>query len=36
MPGGATPWDPNNWETHPNVLKLRYAQPVGRYQHIAD
>ena len=35
MPGDATPWDPNDWEQHiQKVLKLRYAQPVGRYQHI--
>ena len=37
MPGDATPWDPNDWEQHiQKVLKLRYAQPVGSYQHIAD
>ena len=32
-----TPWDPNEWEQHiQKVLKLRYGQPVGSYQHIAD
>ncbi len=37
MPGDVTPWDPNEWEQHiQKVLKLRYAQPVGSYQHIAD
>jgi hypothetical protein len=37
MPGDATPWDPKEWERHiQRVLKLRYAQPVGSYQHIAD
>ena len=37
MPGDATPWDGNEWERHiQRVLKLRYAQPVGSYQHIAD
>jgi hypothetical protein len=37
MPGDASPWDPNDWERHiQSVLKLRYAQPVGSYQHIAD
>src|SRR5579863_3930355 len=37
MPGDATPWDPNDWEQHiQRALKLRYAQPVGSYQHIAD
>jgi len=36
MPGDATPWDPNDWEKHiQRALKLRYAQPVGTYQHIA-
>jgi hypothetical protein len=36
MPGDATPWDPNDWEKHiQKALKLRYAQPVGTYQHIA-
>ncbi len=35
MPGDVTPWDPNEWEQHiQKVLKLRYAQPVGSYQHI--
>jgi hypothetical protein len=35
MPGDVTPWDPNDWEQHiQQVLKLRYAQPVGSYQHI--
>lgn len=29
------PWDPNEWEKHiQKVLKVRYAQPVGCYQHI--
>ncbi|MEQ1886596.1 MAG: hypothetical protein ABL967_16145 [Bryobacteraceae bacterium] len=37
MPGDVSPWDPNDWERHiQSVLKLRYAQPVGSYQHIAD
>lgn len=37
MPGDATPWDGKEWERHiQRVLKLRYAQPVGSYQHIAD
>jgi hypothetical protein len=37
MPGDVSPWDPNEWEQHiQKVLKLRYAQPVGSYQHIAD
>lgn len=37
MPGDATPWDGKDWERHiQRVLKLRYAQPVGSYQHIAD
>jgi hypothetical protein len=37
MPGDASPWDPKEWERHiQSVLKLRYAQPVGSYQHIAD
>ncbi len=36
MPGDATPWDPNDWEKHiQKALKLRYALPVGTYQHIA-
>jgi hypothetical protein len=36
MPGDATPWDPNDWEKHiQKALKLRYAHPVGIYQHIA-
>jgi hypothetical protein len=36
MPGDISPWDPNDWEHHiQSVLKLRYAQPVGSYQHIA-
>jgi len=36
MPGDASPWDPNVWEKHiQRALKLRYAQPVGTYQHIA-
>lgn len=36
MPGDARPWDPNDWEKHiQKVLKVRYAQPVGYYQHIA-
>jgi hypothetical protein len=35
MPGDAKPWDPNDWEKHiQKVLKVRYAQPVGCYQHI--
>ena len=35
MPGDATPWDPNDWEKHiQRVLKVRYAKPVGCYQHI--
>jgi hypothetical protein len=35
MPGEITPWDPNDWEQHiQQMLKLRYAQPVGSYQHI--
>src|SRR5260370_486660 len=35
MPGEVTPWDPNEWEQHiQQVLKVRYAQPVGSYQHI--
>src|SRR5258708_3140204 len=35
MPGDVTPWDPTDWEQHiQKVLKLRYAQPVGSYQHI--
>ncbi|MBZ5555239.1 MAG: hypothetical protein LAO21_21210 [Acidobacteriia bacterium] len=37
MPGDITPWDPNDWEQHIQlVLKLRYAQPVGSYQQIPD
>jgi hypothetical protein len=37
MPGNASPWDPKEWERHiQSVLKLRYAHPVGSYQHIAD
>ena len=37
MPGDMNPWEPNDWEEHiQKVLKLRYAQPVGSYQHIAD
>ncbi len=37
MPGDVSPWDPNDWERHiQRVLKLRYAQPVGSYQHVAD
>jgi hypothetical protein len=35
MPGDAKPWDPNDWEEHvQKVLKVRYAKPVGCYQHI--
>lgn len=35
MPGDASPWDPNDWERHiQKVLKIRYAKPVGCYQHI--
>ena len=35
MPGDMMPWDPNDWEQHiQKVLKLRYSQPVGSYQHI--
>jgi hypothetical protein len=35
MPGDARPWDPNEWEQHiQKMLKVRYAQPVGCYQHI--
>ena len=35
MPGDAKPWDPNDWEKHiQKVLKVRYAQPVGSYQHV--
>ncbi len=35
MPGDASPWDPNAWEKHiQRVLKLRYSQRVGTYQHI--
>jgi hypothetical protein len=35
MPGDMMPWDPNDWEQHiQRVLKLRYSQPVGSYQHI--
>ena len=35
MPGDAKPWDPNEWEKHiQKVLKVRYAHPVGCYQHI--
>jgi len=35
MPGNASPWDPNDWERHiQKVLKIRYAKPVGCYQHI--
>ena len=35
MPGDVTPWEPNKWEKHiQTVLKVRYAQPVGSYQHI--
>src|ERR1051326_8978 len=35
MPGEMTPWDRNDWEKHiQKVLKLRYGQPVGSYQHI--
>lgn len=37
MPGDARPWDPKEWERHiQKVLKVRYAQPVGSYQHIPD
>jgi len=37
MPGDVSPWDPNDWERHiQSVLKLRYANPVGSYQHVAD
>jgi hypothetical protein len=36
MPGDMNPWDPNDWEKHiQKVLKVRYSQPVGSYQHIA-
>lgn len=35
MPGDMNPWDPNDWEKHiQRLLKMRYAQPVGCYQHI--
>lgn len=35
MPGDAKPWNSNAWEEHiQRVLKVRYAQPVGSYQHI--
>jgi len=35
MPGDMNPWDPNDWEKHiQKVLKVRYGQPVGSYQHI--
>lgn len=35
MPGDMNPWDPNDWDRHiQSLLKVRYAQPVGCYQHI--
>jgi hypothetical protein len=35
MPGNMNPWDPNDWEKHiQSLLKVRYSQPVGCYQHI--
>ena len=35
MPGDVNPWEPHEWEKHiQKVLKVRYAQPVGSYQHI--
>jgi hypothetical protein len=35
MPGDIAPWKPTEWEQHiQQVLKLRYALPVGSYQHI--
>jgi hypothetical protein len=35
MPGDVTPWKPTDWERHiQQVLKLRYALPVGSYQHV--
>jgi hypothetical protein len=35
MPGYASPWEPNAWEKRIQRAQLRYAQPVGTYQHIA-
>jgi hypothetical protein len=35
MPGDPRPWNPLLWEAHvQKVLKKRYAQPAGSYQHI--
>lgn len=36
MPGDANPWIPTAWEDHiQRLLKKRYANPTGSYQHIA-